>query len=66
MDLKVTKEEYMNDQIGFEMAMRRVQDQAHREGKKPTFGELLKLAETELEQEYERNKASVAHLPDEA
>lgn len=66
MDLKVTKEEYMNDQIGFEMAMRRVQDQAHREGKKPTFGELLKLAHTELEQEYERNKASVAHLPDKA
>jgi len=65
MDLNVTKEQHMNDQVAFEMAMRRVQDQAHREGKKPTFGELLKLAHTELEQEYERAKAYAATLPDE-
>lgn len=66
MKFKVSKEDYMNDQIGFEMAMRRVQDQAHREGKKPTFGELTKLAQIELEREYERNKASVEALPDDA
>jgi hypothetical protein len=62
--LHETKEEYMNDQTGFELAMHRVQKQAKREGKNPTFGELLKLAKDELEQEYERNVKLAASLPE--
>lgn len=57
MELKVSKEEYMNDQIAFEMALHRVRNQATREGKKPTFRELLDLAKVELEQEYDKMKA---------
>jgi hypothetical protein len=66
MDLNVTKEDYMNDQHAFELALHRVRTQALREGRKSTFGELLKLATSELEQEYERNKALAASLPDHA
>jgi hypothetical protein len=66
MKLKETKEQYMNDQLTFELAMHRVQAQAKREGKNPNFGELLELAKQEVEREYERNVAIAASLPDDA
>lgn len=66
MELNLTKEQYMADQTIFELAMQRVQKQAQREGKHPTFGELLKLAKDEVEKGYERNKAQAASLPDDA
>jgi hypothetical protein len=64
MKLSKTKEEYTNDQLIFERAMHLVQSQARREGKHPSFGELLKLAKDEVEKSYERNVASVASLPE--
>jgi hypothetical protein len=65
MKLSKAKEEYMNDQMIFEMAMHRVQNEARNQGKTPTFGELLKLAKVDVEKEYERNVALAASLPEE-
>jgi hypothetical protein len=66
MKLTTTKEEHMNNQTAFEWAMLRVQRQAHREGKKPNFRELLDLAHQEQEREYERAEQIAASLPDDA
>lgn len=65
MKLSTTKEQHMNNQQAFEMAMLRVQRKAHDEGKNPNFGELLKLAQKELEDEYDRGVKLAASLPDE-
>jgi hypothetical protein len=58
-----TKEEWMNDRQAFELALHRVLNEARRRGEKHTFGELLKMAKDELEQDYERNMAILASLP---
>ncbi|HET7239318.1 MAG TPA: hypothetical protein VFI76_09835 [Terrimicrobiaceae bacterium] len=51
------KEQYMNDQEAFELALHRVQNRLRSEGKTVTFRDALKLATAELEQEYERHKS---------
>jgi hypothetical protein len=64
--LSVTKDEYMNDQMAFEMAMHRVQNQARNRGQNPTFGELLHLAKADLSREYDQAVALAAPLPEDA
>jgi hypothetical protein len=62
--LNVTKEQYMNDQMAFELAMHRVQTQARSQGREPNFRELLDLAKADLAREYDFAAASIAHLPE--
>ena len=65
MKLRETKEQYMNDQVGFELALHRVQNKARQEGKTYTFRQMLDMAHQELAEEYDRNVALAATLPDE-
>ena len=59
----VSKDQWMNDQVAFEFALRRVQNRER--GQKRTFHDLLKLATKEMEEEYEKLN-SLSSLPENA
>lgn len=54
----MTVDEHLNDRQAFELAMFRVRAKAVREGRHPTHREMLEEAQTELEAENQRLRAT--------
>jgi hypothetical protein len=56
----VKLEDHMDDRASFEMAMFRARAKATKEGRNPTFRQMLDEAQKELEEEHRRLEQEVA------